>query len=61
MISRCCTPERPDYRGLSPEEKYVFCKMVYLLRKRGYSVLDAQAMACRKVLGESLPAFENKK
>lgn len=55
MISICCTPEKPDYQELTPEEKKVFCKMVYLLRKRGCSVLDAQSVGYRKVLVDSIP------
>ncbi len=55
MISICCTPEKPDYKELNPEEKKVFCKMVFLLGKRGYEVLDAQAIAYGKILEVGLP------
>jgi len=55
MISICCTPPKPDYQELTPDEKNVFCKMVYLLRKRGYSVVDAQAVAYQKVLEDGMP------
>jgi hypothetical protein len=50
MISICCSLPKPDYQELTPEERKVFCKMVYLLRKRGYSVVDAQRVAYQKVL-----------
>lgn len=55
MISICCTPEKPDYQELTLGERKVFCKMVYLLRKRGYPVLDAQVVACQKVLESCIP------
>jgi hypothetical protein len=35
--------------------KKPFCKLVYLLRKRGYSVAEAQEKAYRKILVESIP------
>jgi hypothetical protein len=54
MISRCCTPPNPDYQELSREESKRFCKQVYLLRKNGYSVADAQALSYRMVLEESI-------
>lgn len=55
MISICCTLPKPDYQDLTQEERKVFCKIVYLLRKRGYSVTDAQVVAYRKVLEGSIP------
>lgn len=57
MISICCTLPKPDYHELTPDERKQFCKMVYLLRKRGYSVNDAQEVAYRKVLEDSI-SFE---
>lgn len=54
-ISICCTLPKPDFKELTPDEKKVFCRMVYVLRKRGYSVADAQAVAYRKVLEASIP------
>lgn len=53
-ISICCTEPKPDYKELTPYEKKVFCRMVYVLRKRGYLVADAQAIAYGKVLEESI-------
>jgi hypothetical protein len=55
MISICCTPEKPDYQEFTPDERKVFCKMVYLLRKRGYSMEDAQNVAYQKVLEDGMP------
>lgn len=54
-ISICCEEPKPDYKELTPDEKKVFCRMVYVLRKRGYSVADAQATAYRNVLDASIP------
>ncbi|MDD2320725.1 MAG: hypothetical protein PHO83_11810 [Geobacteraceae bacterium] len=55
MISICCTPLKPDYNDLAAEERNLFCKMVYLLRKRGYSVVEAQKVAYRKVVEDGVP------
>jgi hypothetical protein len=55
MISICCTPPKAYYKDLADEERKKFCRLVYLLRKRGYSVLDAQKVAYQKVLQESIP------
>jgi len=55
MISVCCTLPKPDHQDLSIEERKQFCKMVYVLRKRGYSIADAQAIAYRKVAVGSVP------
>lgn len=54
-ISICCAEPKPDFKELTPDEKKDFCRMVYVLRKRGYSVGDAQAVAYRKVLEEGIP------
>jgi hypothetical protein len=54
MISICCSQPKPDYQELAYEERKVFCKLVYLLRKRGYSVADAQEVAYRKILEGSI-------
>jgi len=54
MISRCCTPPEPDSQELSHEESLRFCKQVYLLRKRGYSVAGVQALSYRMALEESI-------
>lgn len=54
-ISICCAEPKPDFKELTPDEKKVFCRMVYGLRKRGYSVADAQKVAYRKVLEDSIP------
>jgi hypothetical protein len=61
MISICCTFPKPDYNDLVANERKIFCKMVYLLRKRGYSVMDAQKVAYRKVLEDGVPfdLYEN--
>ena len=55
MISICCSLPKPDYQELGQEERKAFCRLVYLLRKRGYSVVDAQDVAYRKVLEDGLP------
>ena len=55
MISICCTLPKPDYRDPSTEESKKFCRLVYLLKKRGYSIKDAQAVAYRKVLENGIP------
>lgn len=55
MISICCSQPKPDYQDLSTEERKVFCKLVYLLRKRGYPIKDAQEKAYRKILDDSVP------
>jgi len=31
MISICCSLPKPDYQELAPDERKVFCKLVYLL------------------------------
>jgi hypothetical protein len=59
MITKCCTLPKPDYRDLSTEESKKFCRLVYLLRKRGYSINDAQAVAYGKVLENGIP-FKNR-
>jgi hypothetical protein len=38
MISLCCTLPAPDCQEFRHEEDKVFCKQVYLLRKRGFHV-----------------------
>jgi hypothetical protein len=55
MITICCTYPKPNYQDLSNEDHKMFCKLVYLLRKRGYSVVEAQEVAYQKVLEESIP------
>ncbi len=55
MVSVCCNEPKPNYDDLSIEEKKMFCRLVYLLRKRGYSVSDAQLVAYRRILDESIP------
>jgi len=55
MISICCSLPKPDFQELTLEEKKIFCKLVYILRKRGYSVKDAQDVAYRKVLEGGIP------
>lgn len=57
MISICCTHPEPDYKDLALEERKLFCRLVYLLRKRGYSVRDAQRIAYRKVLEDGVPFY----
>jgi hypothetical protein len=59
MISKCCTYPKPDLQELSDQERKEFCRLVYLLRKRGYSVADAQETAYRKILEESIPFERN--
>jgi len=60
MLSLCCTQPEPDYQDLSHEERKLFCKLVYLHRKRGYSIADAQAISYRRVLADSIAgAFDN--
>lgn len=53
-ISLCCTLSVPDYQELSHEERERFCKQVYLLRKRGYTIADVWAISFRRVLAESV-------
>ncbi len=56
MISKCCTEPKPDYKkSLSHDEYKTFCQLVYLLRKRGHRIEEAQAKAYQKVLNESIP------
>jgi hypothetical protein len=55
MTSICCTYIKPDYLDLSTEEKKKFCKLVYLLRKRGHSIKEAQEIAYKQLLEESIP------
>ncbi|HOP40172.1 MAG TPA: hypothetical protein PLI53_03940 [Geobacteraceae bacterium] len=55
MISICCTPLEPDYKEFTPDERRIFCKVVYLLRKRGYSIREAQRVAYLKVLKDGMP------
>jgi hypothetical protein len=45
---------------LTHEESEKFCKRVYLLRKRGCSVAEAQVLSYRMVLADSIDhALEN--
>ncbi len=54
MISICCTPPKPDYKELSTEERKIFCRLVYLLRKKGYQITAARKIAYTRVLSESI-------
>jgi hypothetical protein len=55
MIQKCCTEPKPDYlKDLTNEEYRTFCHLVYLLRKRGYRVEEAQAEAYHRILAESI-------
>jgi hypothetical protein len=38
MISICCTPEKPDYNDLLPEQKQRFGYLVHQYRKKGYII-----------------------
>jgi hypothetical protein len=55
MISICCSEPKPNYQDLSFEEYRTFFKLVYLLRERGYSVMEAQEVAFQKLLEERVP------
>jgi len=55
MISICCSLPKPDYQELTSEERKLFCKLVYLFRKRGYTVKDSQEVAYKKILEDSVP------
>jgi hypothetical protein len=39
----------------TPEKRKLFCKLVYLFRKRGYTVKDSQEVAYKKILEDSVP------
>lgn len=54
MLSICCTPPRPDFQDMTIEDHKKFCRLVYLLRKRGYQIIDAQKIAYTQVLSESI-------
>jgi hypothetical protein len=55
MISICCTEQKPDFKDLSFEEYKMFSRLVYLLRKQGYQVKEAQDKAYLFVLTSSIP------
>jgi len=55
MISICCTPEKPDYSILTPEEKQRFGFLVHQLRKQGMSLDLAQELAFSRVMCEEIP------
>lgn len=55
MISICCSQAKPDYKDLNPDEKKTFSKLVYLLRKRGYRIEEAQDIAYLRILADSIP------
>jgi hypothetical protein len=55
LISICCIEPKPDFQEFSDAEKKIFCRMGYLLRKRGYSIPTAQKIAYQQVLEESIP------
>ena len=55
IISKCCTYPKPDLPELSDQERKKFCRLVYLLRKRGFQVIDAQKTAYTWVIGEGIP------
>jgi hypothetical protein len=54
MISICCTPEKPDYNDLLPEQKQRFGFLVHQLRKNGYTVTEAQERAYFQMLSEEI-------
>jgi hypothetical protein len=58
MISICCTPENPDYKNLSDNEKQRFGFLVWQFKKQGIKLEDAQYQAYYQVLCEGIP-FEN--
>jgi hypothetical protein len=49
-----CGLREPNYDDLSIEDKKIFCRLVYLLRKR-YSIKEAQEVSLRKILDDSIP------
>jgi hypothetical protein len=55
MIKICCTPDRPDYSDLLPEQKKRFGLLVNRLRKQGYTIPDAQEKAYNQLWCEEIP------
>jgi hypothetical protein len=55
MISICCTPSKPDYSDLLPEQKQRFGLLVNQLRKKGYLLEDAQQKAWNWLWCEEIP------
>jgi hypothetical protein len=55
MISICCTESKPEYKTLSHDEYQKFCRLVNILRKKGYQLEEAQDRAYHQVLEESIP------
>jgi hypothetical protein len=55
MISICCIEPKLDPKTLSKEEYQKFCRMVNLLRRKGYQLEEAQDRAYHQVLEESIP------
>jgi hypothetical protein len=51
----CCTPEKPGYNDLLPEQKKRFGFLVHDLRKQGYSIPDAQEKAYTQLWSEEIP------
>lgn len=54
MISICCTEPKPDFQEFSDDEKKIFCRMVYFLRKRGCTVGEAQKVAFQQIFEDSI-------
>jgi hypothetical protein len=55
MISICCTLPKPDYNDLNPEHKQRFGFLVHKLRKKGYTLPDAQQRAYAQLWSEEIP------
>jgi hypothetical protein len=55
VISICCTPEKPDYNDLLPEQKQRFGYLVHQYRKKGYLLPDAQVRAWSQLWSEEIP------
>jgi hypothetical protein len=55
MISICCSEPKPDPKELTHEEYQKFCRLVNMLRKKGYQIEKAQDRAYHQVLEESIP------
>lgn len=55
MIKICCTLEKPDYTDVPPWQKQKFGLLVHQLRKKGYSVPDAQKMAYDQLWCDEIP------
>jgi hypothetical protein len=54
MISICCTEPKADPKTLSHEEYQKFCRLVNILRRKGYQLEEAKDRAFHRVMEESI-------